>query len=263
MPNRDDTQTPPTTPALATNGSAPAFRTSGPRGGPRPSGVKRAGRALGWAVCAGRRTAGFRCLVPRARARSVAGAPRGTIACRSRWGSTQRRIVRRRRLRPRTDFRAGGEQTMEVLCFCCCGLDVHKDTVVACLVRSVPAGVRTKETRTFGTTTGELGALRGRLVGAGCTHAALESTGVYWKPVFNVLTEPGAALAVWVVNAQHVRAIPGRKTDVQDAEWLADLLQHGLLRPSFIPSREQRARARPDPDAHAPDRRAVGGGQAA
>ncbi len=129
---------------------------------------------------------------------------------------------------------------MEVLFPCCCGLDVHKDTVVACLVRSVTAGVRTKETRTFGTTTGELEALGAWLRAVGCTHAAMESTGVYWKPVFNILTEPGDDLAVWVVNAQHARAIPGRKTDVKDAEWLADLLQHGLVRPSFVPGREQR-----------------------
>jgi transposase len=129
---------------------------------------------------------------------------------------------------------------VEVLYGCCCGLDVHKQTVVACLIRTVTAGVRTKETRTFGTTTGELTALRGGLAGAGCTHAAMESTGVYWKPVFTVLAAAGGGLDVRVVNARHVKALPGRKTDVQDAEWLADLLQHGLLRPSFIPSPQLR-----------------------
>jgi transposase len=92
---------------------------------------------------------------------------------------------------------------------------------------------------------GDLMALRAWLREAGCTHAVMESTGVYWKPVYNVLTDPDPAaaapgLTVWVVNAAHVKAIPGRKTDVQDAAWLASLLQHGLLKPSFIPSREQR-----------------------
>jgi transposase len=137
---------------------------------------------------------------------------------------------------------------MEILYACCCGLDVHKRTVVACLLRTAPSGARTRETRTFATTTEALRELGSWLRTAGCTHAAMESTGVYWQPVYNVLTEPvpGAApgavpeLTVWVVNAAHVKAIPGRKTDVADAAWLADLLQHGLLRPSFIPGREQR-----------------------
>ncbi|HEY3033156.1 MAG TPA: IS110 family transposase, partial [Streptosporangiaceae bacterium] len=129
---------------------------------------------------------------------------------------------------------------MDALYACCCGLDVHRDTVVACLVRSVTVGVRTKETRTFGTTAGELAALGAWLRDAGCERAAMEATGVYWKPVFNALTEPPGGPGVWVVNAQHARAIPGRKTDVKDAEWLADLLQHGLLKPSFVPDRGQR-----------------------
>lgn len=129
---------------------------------------------------------------------------------------------------------------MELLYPCCCGLDVHKKTVVACLVRVVTAGVRTKETRTFATMTGELEALGTWLREAGCTHVAMESTGVLWKPVYNVLVEGGSGLDVRVVNAQHVKAMPGRKTDVGDAEWIADLLQHGLLKPSFIPDRDQR-----------------------
>jgi transposase len=128
---------------------------------------------------------------------------------------------------------------MEVVYPCCCGLDVHKQTVVACLVRA-DGGGRRKELRTFGTTTDELRVLGGWLAGAGCGIAAMESTGVYWKPVFNVLTEADGGMVVQVVNAQHVRAIPGRKTDLKDAEWLADLLQHGLLRASFIPDRAQR-----------------------
>ncbi|HEY3080232.1 MAG TPA: IS110 family transposase [Chloroflexota bacterium] len=129
---------------------------------------------------------------------------------------------------------------VELLYPCCCGLDVHKKTVVACLVRTVTAGVRTKETRTFATTSAELETLRDWLAGAGCTHAAMESTGVLWKPVYNVLAAAGGGLDVRVVNAAHVKAMPGRKTDVGDAEWIADLLQHGLLRPSFIPDQGQR-----------------------
>jgi transposase len=129
---------------------------------------------------------------------------------------------------------------MELQYPCCCGLDVHKASVVACLARVVATGVRSKEIRTFGTTTGELAALGAWLRAAGCACAAMESTGVLWKPVHNVLTDAAYGLDVRVVNAQHVRGLPGRKTDVGDAEWLADLLQHGLLRPSFIPDRAQR-----------------------
>jgi transposase len=115
----------------------------------------------------------------------------------------------------------------------CCGLDLHKKTVVACLMTG-----RQRETRTFGTMPADLLALADWLVGTGCTHVAMESTGVYWKPVYNVLE--GTGLTVLVVNAQHIKAVPGRKTDVKDAEWIADLLRHGLLRPSFIPDRSQR-----------------------
>jgi transposase len=129
---------------------------------------------------------------------------------------------------------------MDVVHGCCCGLDVHKQSVVACLMRTVTAGMRTTETRTFATTTDALTELAGWLSAQGCTHAVMESTGVYWKPVFNILREQAPRLDVAVVNAQQVKALRGRKTDVQDAEWLAVLLQHDLLRPSFIPSREQR-----------------------
>ena len=115
----------------------------------------------------------------------------------------------------------------------CCGLDVHKATVVAC--RLTPAG---KDVRTFPTTTRGLLALADWLAEADITAVAMESTGVYWKPVYNVLelTE----LEVLVVNAQHIKAVPGRKTDVKDAEWIADLLRHGLLKKSFIPDRGHR-----------------------
>jgi transposase len=126
---------------------------------------------------------------------------------------------------------------MDVLHAACAGLDVHKQTVVACLLRTDAGGRRTKEVRTFGTTTEALLALGDWLGAAGCTHVALESTGVYWKPVHHVLE---ATCEVLLVNAQHVKAVPGRKTDVADSEWLADLLQHGLLRPSFVPPRAQR-----------------------
>ena len=119
----------------------------------------------------------------------------------------------------------------------CCGLDVHKKIVVACLIIVLANGQRQKEIRTFGTTTRELLALLEWLKAAQCTHVAMESTGVYWKPIFNILE---GDLTVLLVNAQHVKALPGRKTDVKDAEWIADLLQHGLLRPSFIPPAPQR-----------------------
>jgi transposase len=121
---------------------------------------------------------------------------------------------------------------MDVVYERCCGLDVHKATVVACL--RGPGGRRRREAtvRTFGTTTAELLALTDWLTAAGCTHVAMESTGVYWKPVFNLLE---GVCEVLLVNAQHVKAVPGRKTDVKDCEWLAELLEHGLLRGSFVP----------------------------
>ena len=122
---------------------------------------------------------------------------------------------------------------METLYAICCGLDVHKDTLTACLRRLEAPGQGTKELRTFGTTTAALLTLLDWLTAAGCTHVAMESTGVYWKPVFNILE--GNFAQVLVVNARHVKALPGRKTDLLDAEWLAQLLQHGLLRGSFIP----------------------------
>jgi transposase len=124
------------------------------------------------------------------------------------------------------------EDLMEPLYPCCAGLDVHKDSVVACVRRVGKAGRATKEIRTFGTTTAELLALVDWLGQEGVTHAAMESTGVYWKPVFNILE--GHAEVI-LVNAQHIKQVPGRKTDVKDCEWLAQLLQHGLLKASFVP----------------------------
>jgi transposase len=126
---------------------------------------------------------------------------------------------------------------MELVYERCCGLDVHKKLVVACLIVPDGQGQRLKEVRTFRTTTQELLALRDWLVLAGCTHLAMEATGVYWKPVYHLLD---GAVELLVVNARHIKAVPGRKTDVRDAEWIADLLQHGLLKGSFIPPAEQR-----------------------
>jgi transposase len=113
-----------------------------------------------------------------------------------------------------------------------CGLDVHQASVVACLLIVLKDGKVRKQMRTFGTTTRELLSLREWLLSEGCTHVAMESTGVYWKPVYAILE---GALEIVVANAQHVKKVPGRKTDVKDAEWIADLLCHGLLRSSFVP----------------------------
>ena len=114
----------------------------------------------------------------------------------------------------------------------CCGLDVHKKSVVACVMTP-----ESQETRTFGTTTRKLLELSDWLRERRVTHVAMESTGVYWKPIVNLMEDE---FTVWVVNAHHIKTVPGRKTDVKDAEWIADLLRHGLLRPSFIPDRPQR-----------------------
>jgi transposase len=122
---------------------------------------------------------------------------------------------------------------METLIERGCGLDVHQATVVACLLIVLKNGQVQKQVRTFGTTTRELLPLREWLLSQGCAHVAMESTGVYWKPVYAVLE--GGALQIVVANAQHVKKVPGRKTDVKDAEWIADLLCHGLLRSSFVP----------------------------
>src|SRR5205814_392105 len=131
----------------------------------------------------------------------------------------------------------GTEDPMDVVYPRCCGLDLHKRTVVACLLTPGPRGKPAKEVRTFGTMTDDLLALADWLLAAGCTHVAMESTGVLWKPVFNLLE---GSLALLLVNAHHVKAVPGRKTDVKDCEWLAELLRHGLLQPSFVPDRPQR-----------------------
>ena len=128
---------------------------------------------------------------------------------------------------------------MEVVHERSAGLDVHKKTVVACVLVPGEAGAVTRETRTFGTMLGELEALAAWLAEAEVTHVALEATGVYWKPIYNVLEGDGR-WTVLVVNPEHVKALSGRKTDRADAERLAFLLRHDLLRGSFIPDREQR-----------------------
>jgi transposase len=121
---------------------------------------------------------------------------------------------------------------MEVKYRRCCGLDVHKDTVVAC-VRIASGGEVVSEVRTFQTTTASLIALSRWLAENGCTHVAMEATGVYWKPVWHILA--GGDFQLVLANASHVKNVPGRKTDVNDATWLADLLAHGLIRASFVP----------------------------
>lgn len=126
---------------------------------------------------------------------------------------------------------------MEVVHRRCCGLDVHKKSVVACVLLSDPSGPPQREVRTFGTFTHELLALADWLAEQQVTHIALESTGVYWKPIWNLLEDRFALL---LVNPRHIKAVPGRKTDVLDAEWLAELLRHGLLKASFVPDRGQR-----------------------
>ena len=123
---------------------------------------------------------------------------------------------------------------MEVVYGRCCGMDIHKDLVVACCV----TGRNKKETRSFGTMTGDLLVLCGWLKENKVEMVAMESTASYWKPVFNLLEIEGVPAIL--VNAQHIKNVPGRKTDVKDAEWIADLLRHGLLKASFVQDRDAR-----------------------
>ena len=119
-----------------------------------------------------------------------------------------------------------------------CGLDVHKRSVIACLLKLGAQGKWVTETRTFATTTPALKDLAEWLTREDCRHVAMESTGVHWKPVFNMLE--GVCPEVILVNAQHIKNVPGRKTDAKDSQWIADLLVHGLLSASFIPPAEIR-----------------------
>ena len=121
---------------------------------------------------------------------------------------------------------------MEVQHECCCGLDVHKETVVACLL-----GGEKKEIKTFSTMTANLRTLAHWIGQAGCRHIAMESTGVYWKPIYNLLEKD---FQILLVNFQHIKAVPGGKSDVRDCEWIDQLLRHGLLQGSFIPERRLR-----------------------
>jgi transposase len=126
---------------------------------------------------------------------------------------------------------------MDILYPCCAGLDVHKKTVVACIRRLGPEGQPDEQVRTFGTMTSDLLELADWLAAHGVVQVAMESTGVYWKPVFYLLED---RFSLMLVNAQHIKQVPGRKTDVKDCQWIAQLLQHGLLRPSFVPPTEIR-----------------------
>ena len=121
---------------------------------------------------------------------------------------------------------------MDVIVERCAGLDVHQASVVACVLIGQPGRKPCKEVRSFATMTRDLEALRDWLKELGVTHVGMESTGVYWKPVHAILE---GHFTLIVGNAHHIKAVPGRKTDVKDAEWLADLVRHGLIRPSFVP----------------------------
>ncbi|HEX6513469.1 MAG TPA: IS110 family transposase [Chloroflexota bacterium] len=126
---------------------------------------------------------------------------------------------------------------MDVVHPYCCGLDIHKKLIVACSITPGTDGQPHKQLRSFGTMSDDLQQLATWLAEQGVSHVAMESTGSFWKPIFNMLEDHFELL---LVNAQHLKAVPGRKTDVKDAEWIADLLRHGLLKPSFVPERAQR-----------------------
>ena len=126
---------------------------------------------------------------------------------------------------------------MEAIVERCCGLDVHQGVVVACLLAGGADRKPRKEVRRFGTMTKDLLELRAWLLSEQCTHVAMESTGIYWVPVYGVLE---GQFALIVGNATHIRNVPGRKTDVKDSEWIADLVRHGLIRPSFVPPKPLR-----------------------
>jgi transposase len=126
---------------------------------------------------------------------------------------------------------------MDILHPCCAGLDVHKDTVYACVRHRGPGGATRESVRVFGTMTPDLLALGDWLAAEGVTHVAMESTGVYWKPVYHLLE---GRFALLLANAQQLKRVPGRKTDVQDCAWIAKLLQHGLIAASFVPPQPQR-----------------------
>lgn len=126
---------------------------------------------------------------------------------------------------------------METVVERCAALDVHQASVVACVMVGSPGKAIRKEVRTFRTMTSDLENLKKWLAAEGCTHVAMESTGVYWVPVYSVLE---GSFELIVGNAMHIKNVPGRKTDVKDSEWLADLCRHGLIRKSFVPPKDLR-----------------------
>src|SRR5262249_14841211 len=129
-----------------------------------------------------------------------------------------------------------GRSTMDVIHDRVAGLDVHKDTVVAC-VRGMSGAKVERTCRTFGTTTGGVGQLRGWLDGNGCTGVAMEATGGFWEPRWEILRD--GRLELTLANAAHIKAVPGRKTDMNEAMWIADLVACGLIRPSYVPGERQ------------------------
>ena len=132
---------------------------------------------------------------------------------------------------------------MEDILDCCCGLDVHKESIVACLLQGPPGnGLKPQsEVREFGTQLKDLLALRKWLEEHKCNHVAMESTGIYWQPVYAILeTSLSDEMHLLVVNARHMKNVPGKKTDMRDAEWIATLLRAGLLKGSFVPERDIR-----------------------
>jgi len=165
------------------------------------------------------------------------GIPAGTANCRSPPGEARRSVSEHPGIQVGREYRLKGVDAVEVVYKRCAGLDVHKKIVVAAIIVLDARGELYRETRSFGTMTADLLDLTDWLIAHGVTHVAMESTGEYWKPVFNILENN---FEVLLVNAQQVTKVPGRKTDVTDAEWLADLLRHGLLKASFIPPVEQR-----------------------
>jgi transposase len=126
---------------------------------------------------------------------------------------------------------------MEQVFACCAGLDVHKESIEACVRRIESSGHLHHETRRWGTMTCDLLAMADWMAGEGVTHVAMESTGVFWKPIYNILE---GRFTILLVNARHLKQVPGRKSDVRDCQWIAQLLQYGLLKGSFIPQRSQR-----------------------
>ena len=121
---------------------------------------------------------------------------------------------------------------MEIIFERCCGIDVHKETLTACIMIGEGGKVTKKEIRTYTTMTEDIEQLRDWLKSEGVTHVAMESTGIYWRPIFNILEED---FEIILANARHIKNVPGRKTDVKDSEWLCKLLRNGLIRGSFIP----------------------------